>query len=325
MIIKTFDNGWGPEFPAKQLEHKLLSTLLRSQMEDNSKTVVINSVWYSQEYHEKTLDWLRQHKIDHLILVSMLDPAIPNHTWFSEFDFKITQVGYYDSDIFVDYWALFMEKFWKPVDQQTLVDNSEIDMPFMCLNRKPHWHRKKIYKELETQNILDRGLVSLGNVKNLPMDCEYDNLAPNSGAEEYGIPNDLVTLGAIQNWKRCFLNVVTETVYDVDKSYFVSEKIYKPILGCRPFLVYAPNGANKWLKDHQFESYTNDFRDLTDLDLSDPINIARFLRVLSDQPQSYLKHKFVDLQDKIMYNKNQFNLHVKKQYQTIEKGIVCQT
>jgi hypothetical protein len=324
MIIKIFDNGWGPEFPAKQFEQEILNKILKSVNHDNSKTVLINSVWYNDQYHSTTLEWLKTHQVDHIILVAMLDPAIPNQTWYSDLNCKVTQIGYYNKGFFVDYWALFMQKYWKPIDQQILLDGSSIDLAFMCLNRKPHWHRKKIYKDLQAHNLLDQGLVSLGHTRNLPMDGTYDNLAPNSGAEEYGIPNDLVTLGATKNWQRCFLNIVTETVFDVDQNYFVSEKIYKPILGCRPFLVYAPNGANKWLQDQKFESYVGDFSDLTDLDLKNPDNIPKFLKVLCNQPKTYWQQKFLDLQEKIMYNKNQLNAHIKHQYKSIEKGITCQ-
>ena len=96
------------------------------------------------------------------------------------------------------------------------------------------------------------------------------------------------------------------------------------MLGHRPFLVYAADGAVSWLDQHGFKNYTKDFGDITELDLSDPENMVPFLEILVTQPRSYLRHKIIDLQDKIAYNRNRFREFVKEQQIKIEKGIACQ-
>ena len=159
----------------------------------------------------------------------------------------------------------------------------------------------------------------------LAIDSGVNDLAPNSDPGQYGIHNDIVSLGHLANWQRCFLNVVTETVYDINRNYFVSEKIYKPIIGCRPFLVYDPDGGRQWLEDRGFETYINDFNDITDLDLVIPGNMAPFLKALSQQHQSYFRKKFVDLKEKILYNKNQFRVLVDNNKNLTQKGIACPT
>jgi hypothetical protein len=133
-----------------------------------------------------------------------------------------------------------------------------------------------------------------------------------------------VSLGHLQNWQRHFVNVVTETVYGINQSGFVSEKIYKPIVGCRPFLIYDPDGGTQWLRDRGFEPYVLDFQDLTDLDLSLPINIPRFLSVLCEKTSAYWQTKYLALQEKILYNKQHFADYVTSQHQLIEKEIICQ-
>ena len=133
-----------------------------------------------------------------------------------------------------------------------------------------------------------------------------------------------MSLGDTSNWCRSFLNVITETTWDINNSGFVSEKIYKPIVGCRPFLVYDPDGATQWLTHRGFEPYTQDFRDISDLDLTNPDNLAAFLEVLCAQPRAYWQKKFLDLQSKIMYNKQHFADYIRDQRQIIEKGIPCQ-
>jgi hypothetical protein len=158
----------------------------------------------------------------------------------------------------------------------------------------------------------------------LDQDAGTCTLAPNSGIEQNGIANDIMSLGHPTNWQRCFLNVVTETQFDIKQTYFVSEKIYKPIIGHRPFLVYATDGAVSWLTERGFENYTQDFQDISNLDLSQPENIAPFLTTLCAQPRTYWQMKFVALRDKIVYNNNNFYKYVKSIDNQISKGIQCQ-
>lgn len=326
MIIKTFDNGWGNQFPLKRYEQALVQRYIQPAATDNVSTVLINSVWYTAEYHQQVLAELRTMSFGRIIIVAMLDAAIPRREWYDEFGVEVKTVGYYSGPDQIDFCALFVNEFLQPPDLAWLLDHTEIDTAYMCLNRKPHWHRRQLYKCLEQQGLLDSGLVSMGSesgpaVRTLPEDRTHDNLAPNAAATHYGVPNDIVSIGHLPNWRRCFLNIVTETFYDINKTGFVSEKIYKPIVGCRPFLLYDPDGGTQWLTRCGFEVYTKDFTDITDLDLSLPHNIAPFLKILCAHPPAYWQAKYLALKDKIMYNKTHFAEYVKQQKLIIEKGI----
>jgi hypothetical protein len=87
--------------------------------------------------------------------------------------------------------------------------------------------------------------------------------------------------------------------------------------------VYAI-GADTWLTDRGFETYTKDFQDISNLDLTDPYNTAEFLATLCKQNSTYWQAKFVALKDKIMYNKTHFTEYVKQQKLIVKKGIQCQ-
>ena len=318
MIIKTFDNGWGPEYPAKQFEQLLVSGLLKDIVNDEVNTVMINSVWYTNDYHQKVLTYLNNSGAQRIILVAMIDASIPKPDWYS--GIEIVTAGYYPGKYELDYWALVADKYFsKPTE---LFPAEAIDVAYMCLNRKPHWHRQRLYRKLEELNLLDSGLVSMGSdsgpaPRTIANDVQHDDLAPNASSLHHGIPNDLITLGNLQNWQRCFVNVVTETVFDVEQSYFVSEKIYKPILGFKPFFVFAPNGANNWLSTRGFESYVDDFNDITDLNPAIPEQLPQVILALSQQAQTYWKKKYVDFREKILYNRNQFDVYVQQQWNKI--------
>jgi len=327
MITKTFDQGWGQQWPLKQYEQTVVQSLVKHFAASNQSVVMINSVWYSKQVHEQVIAWLRNNHWDQIILVAMLDAAIPQPNFYEEFGRPVTGIGYYSGAGQVDFCAMFVDHFFQSLDQDVLENANTIDTAYMCLNRKPHWHRKQLYGRLQARDLIKHGIVSMGGdgqaEVSLLEDCDHDSLAPNATRDHYGIPNDIASLGHLGNWCRHLVNIVTETFYDINHTGFVSEKIYKPIVGCRPFLVYDPDGGTRWLQDRGFEPYTRDFGDISDLDLSLPNNIPQFLSVLCEQTPAYWQKKFVDLQEKIQYNKAHFTDYVSQQKTIVKQGIPC--
>lgn len=332
MIDQTFDFGWGPELLTKQLEADILRKYLRPFAEDDSKTIVVNNTWYGDWCHQKVVDYCQTNPVDRIVSVAMMDAPVSYRDRFQDLASDVRCVGYYSEPDDIDFWALAVDK-WFRVPNGDLMDVNQIDLPFMSLNRKPHSHRQQLYDALKSENLLDRGLVSMGAIKDgdpaqrcLPQDVSISDqgLNPNPGVEQTGLVNDIMSLGHPENWYRCFLNVVTETQFNLRRIRFVSEKIYKPIMGMRPFLVYARTGAVPWLVDRGFEPYVKDFQDISDLDLASPYNLVPFLKILSDQPVSYYHHKMLDLRDKIMYNRNQFHRYVDTIKTKVNRGIQCQ-
>lgn len=316
MILKEYDIGWGTNWPMKQLEQQIVKTKLSKYYTDKSRTVIINSVWYTGDYHQLVMAKLREIKPTHIFVVAMLDPPIVQLDWFDELNCEVLGIGYYPGPGFVDYFSLFMQHFYQQVDQSLLLTADTIDTPYMCLNRKPHQHRMRLYQGLEAAGLLDCGFVSMGGtppMRVLENDCPGQNLAPNGGIEQYGIANDIVTLGDISRWQRHFVNIVTETIWNVDHYNFLSEKTFKPILGLRPFLIYAQNGGIECLRTRGFEPYIDDFTDIVDIDLRESYNIVEFLKILCKQPNSYYQMKFSQLKEKLRFNQDQFTRNVNEQ------------
>lgn len=311
MIVKNYDIGWGAEWPMKQLEQQILNVVLEPYKTDNTRTVVINSVWYTDDYHRRVIEELKTLSPTHIVVVAMLDPPITKLDWFNELNCKVIGVGYYpDSNI--DYFAQFMDRYYI----ETPVNDNVIDTAYMCLNRKPHPHRLRLYQALENANILEYGFVSMGGNpprRLLPEDVKGQEFAPNGGNEQYGIVNDIASLGNSNRWQRHLVNIVSETIWDIEPCNFLSEKTFKPILGLRPFLIYAPNGGIKCLQRRGFEPYVNDFKDIADIDLQEPHNIVEFLKILCKQPKSYYQMKFQQLKEKLYFNQAQFKRHVDEQ------------
>lgn len=321
MIIKTFDNGWGPGIPLRDFQEDLLAQYFMPVQLDSVPTVVINSTWYTKEFHTMVMEQLHQLQPKRILLTALLDPAIPKIDQYQELDCAVHGIGYYHGKYEIDAWALIMHQYF---NSEFVDSTAQIDTAFMCLNRKPHQHRVFLYNRLNELGLTNQGIVSMGSTQLLDNDVtQGSKLAPNPGAGQYGIVNDIMSLGPVINWHRCFLNIVTETVYDVDREWFVSEKIYKPVTGNRPFLVYAPNGARAWLDHIGLQHYLDDFGDITDLDLGQPVNVPKFLKQLSVQPKSYFQKKYLDLQNKILYNKHMLAQHITATQFKITQGIQC--
>jgi hypothetical protein len=308
-MLKEYDIGWGPQWPMKRLEQKLLKARLSQFYTDDSRSVIINSVWYSGDYHQQVMIELRDLKPTHVFVVAMLDPPIVKLDWFDELGCEVRGVGYYPGQDFIDFFAVFMNEFHQPVDTNLLLDAANIDTAYMCLNRKPHAHRQRLYHALQDAALLDKGFVSMGGQPPLRLLSTNDpgqDVAPNPGPNQYGINNDVASLGNVDRWQQHFLNIVTETLWDCEPSDFLSEKTFKPVLGLRPFLIYAPNGAIQCLKNRGFESFVDDFSDITDADLTQPYNLPVLLQELCQQPKTYWQMKFVELREKLVYNQQQF-------------------
>ena len=337
MIDKDFNFGWGEEHHLRQLEQQIIFEYLDSWVKDNKHNIVVNSTWYGMDHHQVVKQYMDNHPVDRVACVCFMDPAIVHEGWFENYNVEVRKIGYYRSVDEIDAWALYHDRYFrKPV----VIGGAEgIDTPFLCYNRKPHWHRKRFWSQLHERDLIDRGVVSMGwgsaagrspvfssKQRRAIRAFEPDNpvqafMAPNMDPEMTGIVNDIFSLGAMKIWNQCLLNVVTETVYDVEKDWFVSEKIYKPIMGLRPFIVHAPNGAANWLTHIGLEHFLDDFKDITDLELRDPMLHAEFLQQLSSQSVSYLQHKYQQLLDKIRFNHSEFYQHIARTKQKVQTGI----
>lgn len=330
MILRDFNNGWGPQFELRRFEQHIANTYLDAWHHDSIPSILVNSTWYNRDYHNVVLEFMAEHQVRRVGLISFMDPAIVQSDWFHDTGAEVRCVGYYPTPDEIDIWALIVDRYFDTRHQSRTWSPVQLDTPFLCYNRKPHWHRMRLYKDLQTQGCIDKGVVTMGHQSGQPLARLVDDvcptdIAPNPGVEQYGIVNDIMSLGPGDTWDRCFLNVVTETVFDVDKDWFVSEKIYKPIVGARPFVVYAPQGAARWLTHIGIESYLDDFRDISDLDLQEPRNIAPFLAILSQQGADYYQHKYQELRSKIHHNQACFRTHVACTHNKIHQGIqpVC--
>jgi len=157
---------------------------------------------------------------------------------------------------------------------------------FLCLNGGGRPHRKWLMTELKRNNLLEEGYVSYLNKFDIPYQPEEFVWYPTVRATgdrtmidmlEYhhkhgnSIEERLLDVDASQDaWHNrgmtashyadSYFNVTSET-WPAEPSFFVTEKIFKPIVNLQPFIIVGHPGLLAYLKDKGFETYPEWFNE----------------------------------------------------------------
>lgn len=184
---------------------------------------------------------------------------------------NVIRFGNYDGDHYWSFWLDFIHDNWYKYQTADVMDmeNNDITKVYMCLNRKPHEHRIFLVKHLIARGLQDCGYLSLGKFENpwdyhgieVPITLKSD-VVNKEGDESVagdagGITNDITSLGLRSNWNSHFLNIVSETT--IHTNVFVSEKVFKPIIGMRPFIVLGDDNVYKILHDWGIDTFDDLF------------------------------------------------------------------
>jgi hypothetical protein len=266
-----------------------------STFDDNIDTVVVREQWLTVNPEEfENNKRIIESRNKRLIKICFLDAPVAE-SYSSHYD-EVLELGIYPKSKYkFNFIAYFFQKYFDFKE----INSKNISVPYMCLNGKPHHHRLELFESLKTHNLVKKGYVSLDS---LNTKVKLDNIV-----QQKLIPSPYTpfSFGDVTYWEKHFLNVVTETLFSPDeRSYFLTEKTFKPVLAKRPFLLYAVNGGLKSLKNIGILPYVTDFNDISDLDLSMHFNIPEFLQTLCNQPTTYFQKKYKELKPKIEYNYN---------------------
>lgn len=243
-IIKS-DNGFPYSWRAGRVEQLIRNILERKAQSQLSvdRVMLVNPVWLLDR---DLAEEIREARPDFIICHVFVDPMISEVKQIIE-DSGVPHLFIGNSDqCRLDFWAIACDLFFKSYTDAELQLQAGA-RKFMCLNRKPHAHRRIMMQYLE--QIKDQGhLTSVA-----------DNKLIDADIGDYTVPNDIYTLGDIATWKDSYLNIVTETVFD-NEEFFISEKTWKPIIGLRPFFVYGQPRLREYLRQQGFDT----FEDLID-------------------------------------------------------------
>jgi len=291
-IIKS-DNGFPYAWKAgrvEQLIRNILEQKAKNQLAVDS-VMLINTTWLLDRDLSTEINDARPNFI---ICHNFVDPAIPQATQIVK-DSGVPHIFIGNSNHYrLDFWAMVCDLHFQYYTNEELQIKPGAKK-FMCLNRKPHAHRRVIMKHL--QQVQDQGhLTSAVNLDQAELD-----------AVDYHVPNDVYTLGDINTWQDAYLNIVTETTFD-NKEFFISEKTWKPIIGLRPFFVYGQPCLREYLKQQGFDT----FEDIVDYAgcVTEQDYSARAVETVETLKVNYS----LEFQQRLLNNQKRFRSYVYEQW-----------
>lgn len=202
---------------------------------------------------------------------------------------------------------------------------------FMSLNRlveDDRNYRLYLVSRLKESNLLDKGIVSLHlneNTVTKEINYEFSKLSRHGKTiveQQLLNQNPIIADKAhAVGWdsanynrnsflfnKSALWHLVSETIFYYDKQH-LTEKIFKPIVHKRPFMLVGAIGNLKYLKEYGFQSFDKwideSYDDIRNSD--DRINcIVEQLEKLSTLPDQQFKKMHLEMNEVLDYNFNHF-------------------
>jgi len=307
-IIKT-DNGFPYAWKAGRVE-QLVRNILERKAEEQltiDRVMLINPIWLLDRNLE---DEIAEANPDFIICCSLVDPIIIQVQELIEQSGRpyvfVGNIG----DYRIDFWAMVCDLNFRSYTQAELELNPN-PKKFLCLNRKPHAHRRLLVDTLKT--VQDQGYISLG-YEHGPMMVDYqfteEQGTRDALPDNIPIGNDIYSLGDLAVWQDSFLNIVTETTFGTARSenFFISEKTWKPILGLRPFFIYGQPELRTYLKQQGFDI----FEDL--IDYSSLVTEQDYAQRAVETVQRLTVDHTPEFQRRLVNNQKRFHSYVYEQW-----------
>jgi hypothetical protein len=294
---KNCNTGWSA--------HNLAVEVFEKLNQDN--VLVFSTTWASEKDTHVIDEWLDKHPSNKVICVSLFDP---------EYKFVVPsndRVKSFNGRDFC-FWLVATEKFFLPYNIES-VKPTEFKYDFLCYQRKPYGYRQKLFAALKDKN----GIITIGNQEfdvntDLPYHAGHDEIIG-----ELNVPNDIWSLGNINVWNQSFLNIVSETHQSVSNEVpFVSEKIFKPIIGMRPFICYGNVNTSEYLRSRGFETFDDDF-DFTIQDNYDG-TAGEIIKVVDKL--DHVDLLYTKLLPKMLHNFNHFKTAARKEWDILSNWVL---
>lgn len=226
-----------------------------------SNDLVIHDGWATQRNIDDIFHYFKKKILNNIYYVSLVDEFSSNKDYalkkLSKIAKNIKLVGNTNpgTDSYYSFWLDYVYNYreqYLSFDVTHMQDNVKT---YMCLNRKPHHHRQYLFQRLCKRKLSEHGHLSFHNLLNLPVDI----VSTNKFEPNVNIKNDIDSLGHPMNWQTHFLNIVTETTFSSGPYVFFSEKIWKPIIGRRPFILLGREYMYNSLHHYGFDTFDDIF------------------------------------------------------------------
>jgi hypothetical protein len=261
----------------KQLTIDLSNSLLQSIKNKKAKIVFfyLTEGWFGNS--TTNYDWLENLTIKYNLEVDDIMIITPNllaEETYKGNKFKITTYNYFSDALFftpVNKRDDLSIKFCKN-KYLNFIDNFKLEKHFLCFNNLTKLHRLWMFYELiNNEKLKNKSILSLN--KTTTEQTFLDIVTPTNNVEmiEYyktydsnvGYAYDTnewvkdVQTGDkinIDAHLKTFVNVVTETLTE-NRVVFITEKTYKPIYTCQPFIIVGNTYTLKKMKELGYKTF----------------------------------------------------------------------
>lgn len=330
VIGTTFPESWqyGPE----EIAIVDCTQVQIDQHFANQRNLLINTTWFGPQFDNSEWHKIQQliatgAEFDNLFLLAAIDPM-----YLMDQDLELIQsslgikqtyrIGMYaDSPYEWNFHSFTVAQHCPQYSKQDL-QPTEFAKAFLLYQRKPRPHRLELTQRLIQENILDRGTVTLGSNEDHNYDWTQGGSIPlvltiNDSPADYkhngqhtefgGIPNDLVSIGRLDVWQQCFLNVVSETEFESWKPRFVTEKMWKPIIGLRPFLIHGQTETYAWLRNQGFKTFNQHWPHIAvETDPDTHTTTVQVLKYVSAMTADQLGQLYSEMLSDIQHNRQRY-------------------
>ena len=219
-------------------------------------------------------------------------------------------------------------KYFKHINHP--IQNDFLTMNHLCTNDRSY--RLTLIAELIENNLIDKGSVSLhlfsdsnSELKHelfnfdskLSKDAKkliYKNIMPLTAnlvidtEQGRGQMSADFDQSVYQMWQSSFFHIVTETVFYYDKLH-LTEKIFKPIVARRPFILCASPGNLAYLKRYGFKTFDRWIDESYDVESDNDLRIKKIVaevKRITDMSPGDKEKMYNDMSEVLEYNFNHF-------------------
>ena len=185
------------------------------------------------------------------------------------------------------------------------INNNKINKKknhFVCFNGIPKLHRLLMFGMIKSNSKLNNTtILSLRNTQSNDSNAFYEEVSKNSVNENIinffkdydsnkNYSYDTDDWGKLYDWgnfindkahKSTFVNIVTETMCN-NESIFITEKTYKPIYMCQPFIIFGNPHSLKKLKEYGFKTFDKWWDESYDVELDLNVRFEKIIKVLEE-------------------------------------------
>jgi hypothetical protein len=328
----NIDHQAGPQ------EHKIYQELKQQIAAKfaNDHNLIVNLTWFGPQFsngaYERLLALVNSGvKIDRLFWFCLIDPLTVRPEFLDTIEQQLQPIKTYRVGVaFPGQYTFHMHSIFvademPPYTETELLMRSP-DHVFVAYNRKPKPHRIHLVEKIFAAGLDHLGIVTLGQnnadydvaegvktdrfIKLAGDDPELYTPAGRSADQGFGgVPYDCATLGLLPIWQRHFLNVVSETEYRPWDTVFPTEKILKPIIGLRPFVINGQTTEYQWLRDQGFQTFNQywphvELEHIVETQVQD--TIVAVLKYLAQLPPQELQAMYTDMLPALQHNRSRW-------------------